>query len=92
MGDLFGGLAEQGSGKVRAVGAARLREPVRDEIRLEVFDLDGLISEDHPARVIWEYARRVDLSDFEAEVKAREGTAGMPQTSPQLLLLDCRDS
>lgn len=86
MGDLFGELAEQGSGKVRAVGAARLREPVRDEIRLEVFDLDGLISEDHPARVIWEYARRVDLSDFEAEVKVREGTAGMPQTSPHLLL------
>ena len=86
MGDLFGELAEQGSGKVRAVGAARLREPVRDEIRLEVFDLDGLISEDHPARVIWEYARRVDLSDFEAEVKVREGTAGMAQTSPHLLL------
>lgn len=86
MGDLFDDLLEQGSGKVRVVGAARLREPVRDDIRLEVFDLDGLISEDHPARVIWDYARRVDLSDFEAEVKSREGTAGMPQTSPHLLL------
>jgi transposase len=37
-------------------------------------------------RVIWAYAAKVDMSAFEAAVRAREGTTGMPQTSPYLLL------
>jgi hypothetical protein len=68
------------------VGAGRYREPVRDQVGLEVLDLDGLIDEAHPARVIWAYAERVDMSGFEARVRAREGTTGMAQTSPHLLL------
>jgi transposase len=86
MGELFEDLPEQVSGKVRAVGRARLREPVRDEVSLRAYDLDSLIDQDHPARVIWAYAAQVDMSGFEALVRSREGTAGMPQTSPHLLL------
>jgi transposase len=86
MGDLFDDLPEQVSGKIVATGRARLREPVRDDLRLQVFDLDGLIDEAHPARTIWAYASSVDMSVFEAGVKSREGTAGMPQTSLHLLL------
>jgi transposase len=86
MAELFDDLAEQGSGRERALGRARLREPVRDEVRLQVFDLDGLIDEAHPARVIWAYASKVDMSGFLAGVRSREGTAGMAQTSPHLLL------
>ena len=69
-----------------ASGRVRLREPVRDEVTFQVCDLDALIGEDHPARLIWAYAARVDLTDFEAGVKAREGSPGMPQTSAHLLL------
>lgn len=76
------GPAKQGS----ELGAVRLRVPVRDEVRFEVCDLDGLIDGDHPARVIWAFARRVDFSDFLAGVKARAGEPGMAQTSPHLLL------
>lgn len=86
MDALFDDLPEQASGKARCFGRARLRVPVRDEVRLRAFDLDSLIDEDHPARLIWAYAIRVDMSDFEAEVRAREATPGMPQTSPHLLL------
>jgi transposase len=68
------------------LGRARLREPVRDEVRLRAFDLDSLIDEDHPARVIWAYACKVDMSGFEARVRSREGSPGMPRTSPHLLL------
>lgn len=53
---------------------------------LEALDLESLIDEAHPARVIWAYAQRVDMSDFEAGVRSREGLPGMPQTSPHLLL------
>lgn len=67
-------------------GAARLRLPVRDGVKLEVCDLDGLIDEAHPARLMWAYASRVDFSDFEARVKARAGEPGMAQASPHLLL------
>jgi len=86
MDKLFDDLPERTSGKQRPLGRARLREPVRDEVRLQVFDLDRLIDEDHPVRVIWAYAAKVDMSAFEAAVRAREGTTGMPQTSPYLLL------
>ena len=87
MTGLFGELPEQSGGSVgRGCGGARLREPVRDEVRLEVVDLDALIGEDHPARLIWAYAERVDFSAFEAGVLAREGRPGMPRTSPRLLL------
>lgn len=86
MAELFEDLPEAGSGKERAQGRARLRVPVRDDVRLQVFDLDSLIDEDHPVRVIWAYAAKVDMSAFEATVRAREGTVGMPQTSPHLLL------
>jgi transposase len=86
MGELFDDLPEQLSGKVRGLGRARLREPVRNDVRLRVFDLDGLIDAEHPARTIWAYAQRVDMSAFMAGVRSREGSAGMPQTSPHLLL------
>ena len=88
MSGLFDDLPEQrcGGGEAIASGKARLRVPVRDEVRLEVIDLDGLIGEDHAARLIWAYVERLDFSDFEAKVRSREGGAGMPQTAPQLLL------
>ena len=44
------------------------------------------MDDEHPARLIWAYAAKVDLSDLEAAVKSREGGAGMPQTSLHLLL------
>jgi transposase len=86
MDELFDDLPEQFGGRAHALGRARYREPVRDQVGLEVLDLDGLIDETHPARVIWAYAVRVDMSAFEALVRSREGTPGMPQTSPHLLL------
>ena len=86
MAELFDDLPHNEPKKADAPGRARLRQPVRDEVTLQVCDLDALIGDDHPARIVWAYASKVDLSDFEAAVKAREGLPGMPQTSPHLLL------
>jgi transposase len=86
MAELFEDLPEQVSGKVKALGRARLREPVRDEVKLRAYDLDSLIDAEHPARVIWAYASKVDMTAFEAGVRSREGRPGMAQTSPHLLL------
>lgn len=86
MSDLFGDLPDQTKPEAAGRGAARLRMPNRNVLRFEVIDLERMVAADHPARVIWLYASRVDFSEFEAGVRSREGRPGMPQTAPQLLL------
>jgi len=88
MSELFEHLPEHvpAASSLGPAGKARLREPVRDEVRLEVFDLDSLVGAAHPARTIWSYVEGVDFSSFEAEVRSRAGLPGMPRTSPRLLL------
>ena len=67
-------------------GAVRLREPVRDQIELRAVDIDSLIGQDHPARVIWSYVAGLDLRALEHRIKAREHNPGHPPASPRLLL------
>jgi transposase len=67
-------------------GEVRLREPMRDQIELRAVDLDSLIGADDPARVIWSYVERLDLSALEGSIKARAHTPGQAPASPRLLL------
>jgi transposase len=69
-----------------AVGAARMREPVRDQIELRAVDLDSLVGLDHPARAFWAYVQELDLGDLEDAIKARDHTPGQAPPSPRLLL------
>jgi transposase/vacuolar-type H+-ATPase subunit H len=68
------------------LGTPRLREPKRDQIELRAVDIESLIGEDHPARVIWAYVAGLDLSELEDRIKARGDRPGHPATSPRLLL------
>lgn len=84
---LFEDLPEvAGPARPETAGAARLREPARDQIELRVFDLDRVIGADHPARVIWAYVEKLDLSALEEAVRARAHTPGQAPASPLLLL------
>jgi len=67
-------------------GAPRLREPQRDQIELRAVDIDSLIGEDHPARVIWTYVESLDLGELENRIKARGDQPGRATTSPRLLV------
>lgn len=67
-------------------GKPRLREPLRDQIELRAVDLESLISEDHPARLIWGYVEKLDLCGLENAIKSREGRPGHPTITPRLLL------
>src|SRR5215813_12903397 len=67
-------------------GRPRLREPERDQIELRAVDIDSLIGLDHPARVIWGYVERLDLSELEGAIRAREHRPGQAPASPRLLL------
>jgi hypothetical protein len=70
FGDLPGQAAPQGDAS--PLGTPRLREPERGQIELLAVDIDSLIGEDHPARVIWAYVAELDLSELEDRIKARE--------------------
>jgi transposase len=85
---LFVELPEQAKPRtdVAPAGAPRLREPKRDQIELRAVDIESLIGEDHPARVIWSYVEGVDLRELEDRIKARDEKPGHPATSPRLLL------
>lgn len=84
---LFGDLPETaGAQAPTAAGEVRLREPERDQIALRVVDIDSLIGLEHPARVIWAYVEKLDLSELEAAIKAREHRPGQAPPSPRLLL------
>jgi transposase/vacuolar-type H+-ATPase subunit H len=86
--ELFGELPEQAKPQADAapLGTPRLREPRRDQIELRAVDIESLIGEDHPVRVIWSYVEGLDLSELENRIKARGDRPGHPATSPRLLL------
>ena len=83
---LFGELPEAVSGKVEWLGDPRMRSPVRDQIEWQFVDVDGLIGSEHPARIIWAYVEKLDLSELEEAIKAREHVRGQAPASPRLLL------
>lgn len=86
--ELFDGLPEQAkpAADVASRGAPRLREPERDQVELRAVNIDSLLGEDHPVRVIWAYVSGLDLSQLEDRIKARGERPGHPATSPRLLL------
>jgi transposase len=59
---------------------------VRDQVELRAVDIDGLLGQDHPARVIWAYVEQLDLCGLEDAIAAREGLPGHPAIAPRLLL------
>jgi transposase len=58
----------------------------RSQMRWESFDLESLITEDHPARTIWKLSGQFNLSRFEQQQKTMEGEAGRPCWPAQLLV------
>lgn len=87
-GKLFEELPEQAKPQSdpAPLGTPRLREPQRDQIELRAVDIESLIGEDHPVRVIWAYVEGLDLRELEDRIKARGDRPGHPATSPRLLL------
>jgi transposase len=83
---LFGDLPENEPAKAGWAGPPRLREPVRDQVELRAVDLEALLAAEHPARVIWAYVEKLDLSALEERVQARAHGPGQSPPSPRLLL------
>jgi len=65
---------------------ARLKKVDRRQLLLRTVDVEQLIPEDHPARAIWEFVERLDLSGYTEQIRSVEGIAGRPAFAPQLLV------
>jgi len=72
--------------EVENAGRPRLRTVRREQLGLEVVDVDTLIPDDHPARLLCSAVECLDLSAFYAPIRAREGAPGRPATDPKLLV------
>jgi transposase len=70
----------------KAEGAARIVEANRAQLRFVPMDLERLLPHDHQARAIWAFVEKLDLSDFEARIRSREGSSGRPAIDPRILM------
>lgn len=85
--ELFEGLPdlaspERGGGR----GAARLRMAERRQVELRAISLEDLVPADHRVRLVWRFVEGLDLSGFQAAIKAVEGQPGHPPADPRILV------
>jgi len=72
--------------KSEQVGKIKYIDVNRAQLGWEVLDLEQLIAADHPARIIWEVAGKMNLDGFEEKRKSQEGQVGRPCWPPQVLV------
>src|SRR4051812_7322412 len=63
----------------------RLRRADRGQL-LPPMPLDGLLDDDHQARLVWQYVGGLDLSGLYQPIKAVEGHPGRPPADPAVLV------
>jgi transposase len=68
------------------IGPRRLRGAVRNQIEFQECSLDELLSEDHEARIVWDYVCGLDLSELIERIQAVEGGPGQPPADPRILM------
>jgi transposase len=67
------------------IGTPRFQAAVRDQVCFRAAALDEMIPQEHPVRVIWDYALQADLSPLYQRIKAVERHAGRPPIDPRIL-------
>lgn len=69
-----------------APGKPRVQLPNRQQLEWRAVDLEGALSQDHPARLIWDFVQQLDLSPWYAQIRAVEGQAGREAIDPAILM------
>ena len=75
-----------GSKEESAPKRPRLKAIDRKQMCIRPIDIENLIDQDHPARLIWEFVGQLDLRQFHEEIRVFEGEAGRSAFDPQLLI------
>ena len=68
------------------VGKPRYEVIDREQLCWRPIDIERLIGAEHPARAVWEFIGRLDLSPYQEDARAVEGKAGRPGWEPRLLV------
>jgi transposase len=66
-------------------GLARVKLPERRQVEMQFLSLDQWLDKNHRARVVWQYAETIDLSDLYAGINATEGNVGRNAIDPRIL-------
>lgn len=64
----------------------RVKAVDREQMVMRAIDVERLIDEDHPARSIWEFVGRQNLSAFYREIRAMEGGLGRSPWDPRMMI------
>jgi transposase len=67
-------------------GRPRVRTANRQQIVFRATPLDALIPHDHPARVVWDYVERLDLSPLYDRIQSVERGPGRDAIDPKILM------
>ena len=66
--------------------SARVNRPERYQVEMHFMALDQMLSDDHRARLVWQYVESLDLEPLYAGFKSVQGTAGRNGIAPEILL------
>lgn len=80
------GCVETQGGPTPVTGAPRVLSPVRNQLELRAVDLEATLGPEHPARAVWAFVDRLELSGLYAGIAAVEGRAGRPAIDPRILV------
>ena len=67
------------------IGTPRFQAAVRNQVCFRSASLDEMIPQEHPVRVIWDYALKADLTPLYQRIKAVERHSGRPPIDPRIL-------
>jgi transposase len=76
----------QSAVKPPRIGRKRIRWAVRDQVEFQECSLDELLPQDHEARIVWDYACGLDLSELYASIQAVETGPGQAPADPRVLM------
>lgn len=74
------------AGDADAGGLPRFKPPDRAQVEWRACCWNDLLSEDHPARIVWDYVKSLDLSPLYRRIKAVRGRPGQPPIDPRILM------
>jgi transposase len=66
-------------------GEARVKSPQRSQVEMQFLSLDQWLDKDHRARVIWQYAESIDLSELYQSIQATTSNVGRDAIDPRIL-------
>src|ERR1035437_7028464 len=73
-------------GSTPAPGVPGVQFAGRNQVEIQMADLDSLVDDHHTVRVIWAYLLKADLAEMYEQIQAVEGGAGRPAIDPRILL------